>query len=75
MTHDEMALELRNAGWRVEEPLTQANCRHPNKMGSGGVSADGSGFSTWHCGACGASGRSEWGPSQVSNLDYLRVWR
>jgi len=62
MTNEEMATELRKAGWRVTEPLTQANCKHPNMRGSGGLSCDGSGFSEKHCPACGYRSRSEWGP-------------
>lgn len=62
MTNEEMAAELRKAGWCVQEPLTQANCKHPNMMGSGGVSTDGSGHSENYCPACGYRDRWEWGP-------------
>lgn len=64
MTNEEMAAELTKAGWRVKEPLTQANCKHPNMMGSGGIGTDGSGFSENHCPACGYSSRHAWGPSK-----------
>lgn len=64
MTNQEMAETLRKAGWRVQEPLTQANCKHPNLMGSGGMSCDGSGFSESRCSACGYHSRSEWGPNK-----------
>lgn len=60
-SHEAMAAELRAAGWRVQEPLTQANCPHPNMRGSGGMSEDGSGYSESYCMACGYRSRSEWG--------------
>lgn len=63
MTHEEMAAELRSAGWRVSEPLTQVNCKHPLMHGSGGMSSDGSGFQESFCPACGYRSRTEWGPS------------
>lgn len=64
MTNEEMAAELRKAGWRVQEPLTQANCRHPDMRGGGGLSCDGSGFSESYCMACGYKSRNEWGPRE-----------
>lgn len=70
MTNEEMAAELRKAGWRVQEPLTQANCKHPNMQGSGGVSVDGSGHSRSFCPACGYSQRFEWGP-RTENLEVV----
>jgi len=68
MTNEEMASELRKAGWRVDEPLTQANCKHPNMRGSGGMSADGSGHQESYCMACGYSQRIEWGPTGIQKL-------
>lgn len=62
MKLDEMAAELRKAGWRVEEPLTQLNCTHPRMHGSGGISEDGSGYQESFCPACGYRARNEWGP-------------
>lgn len=60
MTNEEMAAELRKAGWRIQEPLTQANCKHPNMVGSGGVGSDGSGFTESRCLACGFRYRCDW---------------
>ena len=62
MTNEEMAAKLRAAGWRVKEPLTQANCRHPNARGSGALGSDGSGYSESRCPDCGWHSKSEWGP-------------
>lgn len=33
MTNEKMATELRKAGWRVQPPLTVANCEHPRRQG------------------------------------------
>lgn len=79
MTNEEMAAELRKAGWRVEEPLTQTNCKHPNMQGSGGVSCDGSGYQESYCMACGYRSRSEWGPSEkrqeaMNGIDIINMW-
>lgn len=63
MTNEEMAAELRKAGWRVDEPITQANCEHPQMTGSGGMSCDGSGYQESFCLICGYRSRSEWGPT------------
>jgi len=68
MTNEEMASELRKAGWRVEEPLTQANCKHPRMAGSGGISEDGSGYQESYCLACGYRNRTEWGPTGKARL-------
>jgi hypothetical protein len=62
VTLEEMAAELRKAGWRVSEPITQSNCTHPNMRGSGGLSCDGSGYQEHYCLLCGFRSRSEWGP-------------
>jgi hypothetical protein len=62
MKLEEMAAELRKAGWTVEEPITQANCKHPNMRGSGGIGCDGSGYSESYCTRCGYRSRHEWGP-------------
>jgi hypothetical protein len=62
MTDDEMASELRSKGWRVQEPLTQANCTHPNKIGTGSCGSDGSSHTEWWCAACGAHERHETPP-------------
>jgi hypothetical protein len=72
MTNEEMAAELRKAGWRVQEPLTQANCKHRNMQGSGGISCDGSGFSESRCMACGYHSRSEWGPPPGYTLPLMQ---
>lgn len=53
MTLEEMAADLRKAGWRVEPPLTQENCPHKEKFGSGGINTDGSGYLDLTCKACG----------------------
>lgn len=63
MTNEEMAAALRAAGWRVAEPITQDNCPHLHKMGSGGISSDGSGFSEWTCQTCGKHERHEFPPN------------
>jgi hypothetical protein len=60
MTHEDMARELQAAGWRVQPPLTQENCKHELKSGNGGLSSDGSGFSEWSCPACGKRELAEW---------------
>lgn len=62
MTPEEMATELRKSGWLVEEPITQANCKHPNMHGSGGIGCDGSGYTESYCTRCGFRSRLEWGP-------------
>jgi len=62
MTHEEMAAELRKAGWEVSEPITQANCPHHDMRGSGGLSFDGSGYSESYCTRCGYRSRYDWGP-------------
>jgi len=66
MTNEEMAAELRKAGWRVDEPLTMANCKHPNMRGSSGMSCDGSGHQESYCMACGFRSRHEWGPTMTT---------
>lgn len=63
MTHEEMAAELRKAGWRVKEPLTPKNCRHPGMLGSGGINTDGSGYSKSRCPDCGYTSEHNWGVS------------
>jgi hypothetical protein len=73
MTNDEMATELRKAGWRVEEPLTQANCKHPNMQGTGGVSSDGSGHIESYCVACGFKNNNGWGPTTMDKLSCHRI--
>jgi hypothetical protein len=64
MTNEEMAAELRKAGWSVQEPITQANCTHPNMHGAGGISCDGSGYSESYCMRCGYRSRNDWGPKK-----------
>lgn len=67
MTPEQMAAELRNAGWIVSAPITQENCRHPMMVGSCGMSCDGSGFSDLMCNACGYRSKMQWGPkSEIS---------
>lgn len=65
---EEMAAELRKAGWRVEEPLTQQNCEHPHMRGSGGLGCDGSGYSERYCPDCGYRSRHEWGPKPGATI-------
>lgn len=60
MTHDEMATELRNAGWLVQPPLTQENCPHPNQRGNISMGYDGSGSSDMYCPDCGKVSKSSW---------------
>ena len=67
MTNEEMADELRKAGWRVKEPLTQENCPHLNMRGSGSLSSDGSGHSESYCMACGYRYSYKWGPTKDLN--------
>lgn len=64
MTNEEMAAELRKAGWRVQEPLTKANCRHPHMRGSSGLSCDGSGYSCSVCPDCGYRSEHNWPPRE-----------
>lgn len=72
MTHEEMAAKLRRAGWRIQPPLTQENCPHHFRTGSGGMSTDGSGFSESFCPACGLRTKSEWGPTETAKS--LQLW-
>jgi hypothetical protein len=51
---------LQSAGWRIQPPLTQENCQHPHKYGSGSISSDGSGYSEWSCPACGKRERTDY---------------
>lgn len=73
MTLEEMAAELRAKGWRCEEPWTKENCKHPQhmRMGSGGVSCDGSWHMSWTCRACGTSEKHSWPANPNSALVQL----
>lgn len=64
MTNEEMAAELRKAGWRVQEPLTPQNCPHQRMQGSGAMGCDGSGSLDQWCPDCGFRRKEEWGPRQ-----------
>lgn len=55
MTDEEMAKALKVKGWRVKPPLTPANCRHLNMIGSGSIGADGSSHFEGRCSDCGYS--------------------
>lgn len=72
MTHEDMAAELRVAGWRVQPPLTQENCPHLRNPGSAGINYDGSGYSEWWCADCGKHVRHEW-PASASPL-LVSAW-
>jgi hypothetical protein len=72
MTNEEMAAELRKAGWQIQEPITQANCPHPTMSGSGGIGCDGSGYSESYCHRCGYRSREEWGPSPNAKLPLIQ---
>ncbi len=72
MTNEEMAAELRKAGWRVHEPLTKANCKHPRRVGSGFVGSDGSSNMSWYCPDCHDMFESVSGPVQKMT-DFL-IW-
>jgi len=61
MTNEEMAAELTKAGWRVQPPLTQANCPHTNMRGTMSTGIDGSGSSDMYC-DCGYRSKRSWGP-------------
>lgn len=70
MTHEDMARVLRAAGWRVQPPLTQENCKHERRMGSGtACSHGGGGFMEWSCPDCGKHERIDFLP----NPDRVRV--
>jgi len=69
MTDEEMAAALRANGWRVKEPLTQANCRHPRMQSSGTICSDGSGSSRGYCPDCGYTYDESHGP----NPNYVRA--
>lgn len=66
MTHDEMAAELRKAGWRIEPPLTQENCKHINTRGYSAQGCDGSSSSETYCLDCGAT----WGHKTPPDPNY-----
>jgi hypothetical protein len=63
MTNEEMAAALRKAGWRVSEPLTPKNCKHPRKQGRGQIGSDGSSKLSWYCPDCHASDSFETPPN------------
>lgn len=52
MTNEEMAAELSRAGWRVQPPLTQENCKHERKNGWGHIRGDGTSRTEWTCQDC-----------------------
>lgn len=53
-THQEMALELTLAGWKVKPPKDQNNCLHKNSTPQlGYCSSDGSGRMEYSCPDCG----------------------
>ena len=56
-SHQEMALELTLAGWKVKPPKDQNNCLHKNSTSFGYCSSDGSGDMTYNCPDCGKSWR------------------
>jgi len=62
MTDQQMAESLRAKGWKVEEPWTKENCKHPGeyRIGSGGQAMNGSGFMNWSCRRCGHSESHSW---------------
>lgn len=62
MTDDEMAEVLRAKGWRIQPPLTQANCSHHRARGSSGAGTAGF-FSEWWCLDCGKYSRYESAPT------------
>ena len=74
MTNEEMATELRRAGWIVTPPIDRKTCRHPRKSGNGMVSSDGSSSYSWYCPDCYDGGeticppRSVRGPTGTNKL-------
>ncbi len=72
MTNEEMAAELIKAGWRVQSPLTKANCKHPRKQGSGMLGSDGSSKMSWFCPDCGDS--HEFSSPASQHMPKFQTW-
>lgn len=69
MNLNEMAHELRNAGWWVEPPVTMDTCPHTWAEGQGGMNSDGSGYYTWRCRRCGGRRHTTWEPMPIRRRD------
>src|SRR4051812_28250329 len=52
-----MAAAALEAAERIKDAERIANCKHPRRTGTGGISSDGSGYSQWFCPDCGKSAK------------------